>query len=95
MNYSIIDNIRPICLPLNDGIGNQDFVGSIGTVAGWGDLKVNGTDSNILQQKQLSVVDGSKCSRRYESKFFGNTELCGMTTDQHVGTCHGDSGMKM
>jgi serine protease 56 len=72
--------IRPICIPLNSDIGNRDWTGAMGWVAGWGSTSFRGPGSAILQEVQLPVISTSECEWNYrlyfQNQVFDNRVLC-------------------
>lgn len=77
-NFS--DQIRPICLPLNEPLRSRDLTGYQPFIAGWGATSYQGPVSSILQEAQIPVVSNSDCERNYRVYFpnqiFDNRVLC-------------------
>lgn len=55
------DVVRPICL----ASGGQKYAGKMGTVVGWGSLRENGPQPEILQELTMEIWDNSKCKGTY------------------------------
>lgn len=88
MNFD--GNLVPVCISDDlppDLSENECFA------TGWGHTQVNGTDSTILQEALMPIVNSSYCFAKYSFKFDVNTQICaGGTPTGGLGTCHGDSG---
>lgn len=83
-------------MPLDDEIRYSNFVGKIGTVAGWGIMQTNTTvRPKILQHTEVVVLENSTCWENYGSTFTNASEICSWTLDHHSGSCDGDSGMEV
>lgn len=74
------DQIRPICLPLNEPLRSRDLTGYQPFIAGWGALSYQGPVSSILQEAQIPVVSNADCERNYRLYFpnqvFDNRVIC-------------------
>lgn len=74
------DQIRPICLPLNEPLRSRDLTGYQPFIAGWGALSYQGPASPILQEAQIPVVSNEDCERNYRTYFpnqiFDNRVIC-------------------
>ena len=55
-------NVRPVCLA---AFGGPDLAGQTATVVGWGSLKENGPQPNILQEVTVRVWDNKVCKDTY------------------------------
>lgn len=77
---SFSDQIRPICLPLNEPLRSRDLTGYQPFIAGWGATSYQGPVSPILQEAQIPIVSNSDCERNYRIYFpnqiFDNRVLC-------------------
>ncbi|XP_037039357.1 mucin-2-like [Bradysia coprophila] len=90
----ITDQIRPICLPLNEPLRSRDLTGYQPFIAGWGATSYQGPVSSILQEAQIPVVSNSDCERNYRIYFpnqiFDNRVICAGFGGRD--SCQGDSG---
>ncbi|XP_068973416.1 venom serine protease Bi-VSP-like [Bombus flavifrons] len=74
--------IHPICLPIEESLRNNDFVGYNSLVAGWGALRYRGPRSDV----QVPVVKNAECKTAYSK--FSNTSI----TDGIICTGHAQGG---
>lgn len=82
------DKVRPVCLPTNN---REKFVGSTGTVSGWGVLREGGNSlPNILREVDLPVISNSQCDRMYGGIKITNQMICTLKSGKD--SCQGDSG---
>lgn len=88
------DQIRPICLPINEPIRSRDLTGYQPFVAGWGTTSFQGPTATVLQEVQVPIVATATCERNYKSFFpnqiFDNRILCAGYGGRDA--CQGDSG---
>jgi len=83
------DNIQPICL----AVGQNQYVGSRVTVAGWGTLSEGGSQPATLMKVDVEVWNNERCDRSYGSSAPGGIMkhmLCASLPFQD--SCSGDSG---
>ncbi|XP_050574672.1 venom protease-like isoform X2 [Bombus affinis] len=87
--------IRPICLPLEESLRNNNFEGYHPFVAGWGRLEFDGPYSDVLMEVQVPVVRNTECKTAY-SKFRNAPITGGMICAGYAqggkDACTGDSG---
>ena len=57
-----LPNVRPVCLAQQGGPKYQDRTA---TVVGWGSLKENGPQPNILQEVTVRIWDNKVCKDTY------------------------------
>jgi len=90
INYQ--PNMIPICLPTSD----NNLVGEVGTVTGWGRLSEYGQISPVLREVQLPIISNSKCMRMYrnsgQNEWIPNIFVCAGTSSGGQDSCEGDSG---
>ncbi|KAJ6634877.1 Venom serine protease Bi-VSP [Pseudolycoriella hygida] len=90
----VTDQIRPICLPLNEPLRSRDLTGYQPFIAGWGAVSYQGPVSPILQEAQIPIVSTADCERNYRVYFpnqiFDNRVLCAGYGGRD--SCQGDSG---
>ncbi|KAF2367240.1 Serine proteases trypsin domain [Trinorchestia longiramus] len=79
--------VRPACLPDTD----VQYVGSQGTVSGWGTLTEDGSQPSALREVTVPVVSNSECKSVYGSVITSNM-LCAGTDAGGKDSCQGDSG---
>ncbi|KYB26593.1 Serine protease easter-like protein [Tribolium castaneum] len=95
MNLSL-ENIRPVCLPLDDNARNYNFTNRYGVVTGWGVTdEATGSTSSTLKKVQIPVVPHEECVKMYQNiTKITHQQLCaGSTTNRINGdACAGDSG---
>ncbi|XP_003486660.2 venom serine protease Bi-VSP-like [Bombus impatiens] len=87
--------IHPICLPIEESLRNNDFVGYNPLVAGWGALRYRGPRSDVLMEVQVPVVSNAECKTTY-SKFpnapITDGIICAGYAQGGKDACTGDSG---
>jgi len=86
-------NVRPVCLA---AFGGPDLAGQTATVVGWGSLKENGPQPNILQEVTVRVWDNKVCKDTYGPAAPGGIMdhmLC--AGQKGKDSCSGDSGGPM
>ena len=90
----VSDQIRPICLPLDNAIRNKDLTGYQPFLAGWGTTSYQGNAASVLQEAQISIVSTANCANNYKTLFtnqvFDNRILCAGFGGKDA--CQGDSG---
>ncbi|XP_006885962.1 PREDICTED: mannan-binding lectin serine protease 2 [Elephantulus edwardii] len=89
----INNNIMPICLPRKEA---ESFIGSTGTVAGWG-LTQRGFLARNLMFVDIPIVDHQKCTAAYEKQAYPGVRvtdnmLCAGLESGGKDSCKGDSG---
>jgi len=98
IDFSMHSNIRPICLPENDGNQYEDYTA---IVSGWGHLRWRGgKTSNTLQEVTLSVYPNDECGKRYSNVVDQDRTkvkitkhmICAGMDEEKKGSCQGDSG---
>lgn len=93
-----LDRIRPVCLPLNEPLKSEHFVGKNPFVAGWGNQDRYGSPATVLQQLQIPILDNSNCSDFYGKYLNGTKEqfdesvICAGILEGGHSDCQGDSG---
>jgi hypothetical protein len=82
-------NAIPICLPE----GNDELVGRIGTVTGWGRRSEFGKISPILRKINLPILSNEKCMEMYKTsgkmQWIPNIFLCAGTENGGSDSCEG------
>ncbi|CAH1116595.1 unnamed protein product [Phaedon cochleariae] len=91
MNFKV-ENVKPICLPINPK-SNEQEVKKL-TVTGWGLPFTNALTANmILQRAELSIVDQKQCQKTYnDSPRITQKHICTGGSKSMMATCPGDSG---
>ncbi|XP_068973410.1 venom protease isoform X1 [Bombus flavifrons] len=89
-DVSFSEYIRPICLPIEESLRNNNFVGYNPFVAGWGRLRYRGPLSDILMEVQVPVVSNAVCKKAYSDG--SDTIICAGYTAGGKDSCQGDSG---
>jgi len=88
-----MDNVRPVCL---DTMGGDKYVDQHATVVGWGSLKENGPQPDILQEVTVRIWDNKVCKETYGPAAPGGIMdhmLCAGREGKD--SCSGDSGGPM
>jgi len=88
-----LPNVRPVCLAQQGGPKYQDRTA---TVVGWGSLKENGPQPNILQEVTVRIWDNKVCKDTYGPAAPGGIMdhmLC--AGQKGKDSCSGDSGGPM
>ncbi|XP_040574608.2 venom protease [Lepeophtheirus salmonis] len=78
--------IQPICLPFKD----EDFVGTMCTITGWGRLNETGPQPDILQEVNVPVITNDVCKKSY--KTLTPRLICAGYMKGELDACQGDSG---
>ncbi|KAH7640595.1 uncharacterized protein LOC124495712 isoform X2 [Dermatophagoides farinae] len=90
--FEMQPHIVPICMPNKD----EDYVGQLAYVAGWGKLSYGGTIPSVLQTVRLPIIDNNLCQTMFADaghyKYIRNSFLCAGYTQGGRDTCEGDSG---
>lgn len=85
-------NAIPICLPRN----NDELVGRIGSVTGWGRRSEFGQISPVLREVHLPIISNQKCMQMYrvsgQNEWIPKIFLCAGTANGGADSCEGDSG---
>ena len=85
-------NMIPICLPKTD----DDLVGRIGSVTGWGRRSEYGQISPILREVHLPIISNEKCMSMYrtsgQNEWIPKIFMCAGTANGGADSCEGDSG---
>ena len=86
-------HILPICLPSS----NDDLVGRLGWVTGWGKIhKERKLMSAKLRQVEVPIISNNLCERFFresgQSQYIPRIFLCAGYMDGGRDTCEGDSG---
>ncbi|XP_068973443.1 venom protease-like [Bombus flavifrons] len=89
-DVSFSEYIRPICLPLEESLRNNNFVGYNPFVAGWGKLSYGGPYSDVLMEVQVPVISNAECKKAYSN--IPDTEICAGYAEGGKDACTGDSG---
>ncbi|RWS17086.1 serine proteinase stubble-like protein 2 [Dinothrombium tinctorium] len=91
-NFDVQPHIVPICLPED----NEDFVGQVAHVAGWGKLSYGGPIPSILQVVKLPILPNSQCQQMFleagHIKAIRDTFVCAGYKSGGKDACEGDSG---
>ncbi|KAI9553935.1 hypothetical protein GHT06_019206 [Daphnia sinensis] len=83
--------ISPICLPTK--MFSTTYAGKEAVVVGWGSLKEDGIQPNVLQQVTVRIKTNAQCKKDYGTDAPGgiaNHMLCAGTAGKDA--CSGDSG---
>ncbi|XP_054155153.1 trypsin-1-like [Oppia nitens] len=82
-------HVVPICIPWTD----DKFVGEMATIAGWGDTKVGGNRSEILQEVSVKIWDNKDCGNVYKTRpGITSSMLCAGEAQGGRDACQNDSG---
>ncbi|KAK4871842.1 hypothetical protein RN001_015966 [Aquatica leii] len=87
--------VHPVCLPVDEPLRSNDFVGGFPFVAGWGAIYFNGPSSSNLQTAIIPVVKNEECSRafiNFRTTTIDQRVLCAGYFDGGKDACQGDSG---
>lgn len=79
--------VMPVCMPSNV----SDFVGSMGTVAGWGALSEGGSQPDVTNFVNVPIISNVSCNASYPDEITDNM-ICAGTDAGGVDSCQGDSG---
>nr|XP_045618584.1 serine protease filzig-like [Procambarus clarkii] len=86
------EHIVPICMPQ----GNEDFVGKMGYVTGWGRLSYGGPVPTQLNEVELPIITNSECQHWFtEAGHIKNIKPEFFCAGYKLGkkdSCEGDSG---
>jgi len=82
-------NISPVCVANNETEPDCEE----GYVTGWGRTREGGSDSKVLMQVVIPVLDQEVCKEEYQSlKPIDDTMMCGGYWSGGKDSCQGDSG---
>merc|ERR1711973_441224 len=87
-----MENVRAVCLPS----GNDDYAGKTGTVVGWGSIKEQGPQPDVLREVTVRIWDNPTCKDTYGNAAPGGIMdhmLC--AGQKGKDSCSGDSGGPM
>ncbi|KAK4321781.1 hypothetical protein Pmani_007409 [Petrolisthes manimaculis] len=84
ISLALSPDVGTICLPAND---DKTYENINGTASGWGTIKNNGPQAEVLQETMLKILD-SNCNGN--SREVTENQLCVLPI--FGDTCHGDSG---
>ena len=70
--------------------GTLSQPGTLLRIAGWGDVKFNGTSSDVMLEARVPIVDQATCQKSYS--YLYETSICAGYPEGGVDTCQGDSG---
>jgi len=85
-----LTHVRPICMDSGTG---KSYAGKTATVTGWGSIRENGPQPDILQEMTVNIWDNAKCKEMYGNNAPGGIMphmMCG--GHKGVDSCSGDSG---
>uniref|UniRef100_A0A0A9YLH9 Venom protease n=2 Tax=Lygus hesperus TaxID=30085 RepID=A0A0A9YLH9_LYGHE len=84
---------KPICLPFQRDMKNNQFIRENAIVAGWGATSYDGFISEVLLDVKLPIVDNEKCRKFYASKRvdIDSNHICA-GGEAGKDSCRGDSG---
>jgi len=88
-----LPNVRPVCLPPQ---GGPSYAGQTATVVGWGSLKENGAQPDVLMEVTVKIWENSVCKETYGNAAPGGIlphMLC--AGQKGKDSCSGDSGGPM
>ena len=81
----------PVCLPINNGLSNETFLGIRCVATGWGQMAVGGKLQTKLREVELRVIDNKHCRDMYglmHNIAIQNYHLCaGPILQGGKGTC--------
>merc|ERR1712126_69134 len=83
-------NVAPVCLP---AATSNLYVGSVATVTGWGTTSSGGSQPDVLQEVDVTVISNSQCEGNYGSSSITSAMVCAADTGKD--SCQGDSGGPM
>lgn len=90
--FQLQPHVVPICLPEKD----EDFIGQVAQVAGWGKLSFGGPVPKVLQVAKLPVIGNKQCQEMYRNsghlKLISDSFLCAGYENGGQDSCEGDSG---
>ncbi|XP_016111596.1 granzyme B(G,H)-like isoform X2 [Sinocyclocheilus grahami] len=81
------DNIKWISIPTEEG---DVEAGSVCSVAGWGSLETNGSESDRLMETNVTVMNNNNCEHKWTKEDFSASLMMCVYGDG--GSCKGDSG---
>ncbi|KAG5895996.1 hypothetical protein JTB14_007564 [Gonioctena quinquepunctata] len=86
--------VWPICLPHEDSLRSDSFLGHSLIVAGWGALYFDGPTSSTLQLVELPVVNQDYCEQSFGNEtVISDNIICAGYVDKTIkDNCQGDSG---
>lgn len=89
------DRIRPICLPMNEPIRSQNFVGYTPFVAAWmltpDAVRAADHSKNIMRDWQVTILENADCKKQFDH--FRNDVMCAKVIDGGESKCHSESGL--
>ena len=81
----------PVCLPINNGLSTETFLGIRCVATGWGQMAVGGKLQTKLREVELRVIDNKHCRDMYglmHNIAIQNYHLCaGPILQGGKGTC--------
>jgi len=83
----------PVCLPTTSGQATGFNEGKASVVSGWGTLKSNGNQPDILMEATVNTMSNSQCTAsdtQYSSSDITKRMLCAAASGKD--SCQGDSG---
>ncbi|XP_037967408.2 serine proteinase stubble [Plutella xylostella] len=88
-------NILPVCVPDTD----EDYVGKVAYVTGWGRLYDEGPLPSVLQEVEVPVINNTACEAMYQAAGYNehipNIFICAGLRRGGADSCEGDSGGPM
>ncbi|KAK2906973.1 hypothetical protein Q8A67_005958 [Cirrhinus molitorella] len=82
---NLSNNAQWILLPGKDDVVKENTLCS---VAGWGSLETNGSNSSCLMEANVHIMNNKECHKKW-GNLFSQQMMC---THGHGGSCTGDSG---
>merc|ERR1719402_2116574 len=65
--------IRPVCLPTS---ASNDYASVTATVSGWGALKYQGSQPDVLMEVDVPTMTNTKCKTYYNDGSITNNMIC-------------------
>jgi len=85
------DVAKPACLPTRTS--RREFKAGLEfVVSGWGKLKFNGDQPNVLHSVPVPHVTHKECKKAYNGSLHGNMMCAGNVEEGGIDSCQGDSG---
>ncbi|XP_052394504.1 duodenase-1 isoform X3 [Carassius gibelio] len=78
--------VNKISIPTQEGDIKAD---SVCSVAGWGELILNGGKSNLLMEVDVKIMNNTQCKNKWKELYSASQMIC---VHGHGGSCTGDSG---